>query len=62
MDIIVFKDQYTYLSTVVLQFGSKRCSSTTICTALILDIINYNHENGCFESVRSRIICDVISN
>ena len=47
---IIFEDQYTYLSTDVLQFGYKRCASTTICTTLVLETIAYYHENrsDCF--------------
>ena len=51
LDNILFEDQYTYLSTDVLQFD-KRCSSTTvtICTTLLLETIAYCHENrsDCF--------------
>ena len=49
LDNIIFEDQYTYLSTDVLQFGYKRCSSTTICTTLLLETIANYHEN-CFLS------------
>ena len=38
---VIFQDQYTYLSTDVLQFGYKRGSSTTICTTLLLETIAY---------------------
>ena len=49
-DNIIFEDQYTYLSTDVLQFGYKRCSSTTICTTLLLVTIAYyhDHRSNCF--------------
>ena len=35
---------------VPLQFGYKRCSSITICTTLLLETIDYYHENrsDCF--------------
>ena len=50
LDNVIFEDQYTYLSTDVLQFGYKRCSSTTICTTLLLETIAYYRENrsDCF--------------
>ena len=50
LDNIKFEDQYIYLSTDVLQFGYKRCSSITICTTLLLETIAYYHENrsDCF--------------
>ena len=50
LDNVIFEYQYTYLSTGVLQFGYKRCSSTTICTTLLLETITYYRENrsDCF--------------
>ena len=50
LDNVIFEDQYTYLSTDILQFGYKRCSSTTICNTLLLETIAYYHENrsDCF--------------
>ena len=44
LDNIIFEDQYTYLSTDVLQFAYKKCSST-ICITLLLETIAYYHEN-----------------
>ena len=40
-DIIILKVQYTCLTTDVLQFGFKPHSSTTICTSLLRDTIEY---------------------
>ena len=50
LDNVIFEDQYTYLSTDVLQFGYKRCSSPTICTTLLLETIAYYRQNrsDCF--------------
>ena len=50
VDNVVFEDQYTYLSTDVLQFGYKICSSTTICTTLLLETIAYYYKtrSDCF--------------
>ena len=49
-DNVIFEDQYAYLSTDVLQFGYNKCSSTTICTTLLLETIDYYCENisDCF--------------
>ena len=71
LDNIIFADQYTYLSTDVLQFSYKRCSSTTICTTLLLETIAYYHESRwdvffivirCLKSVWSRGIFEGIPN
>ena len=40
------KEQCTSLSTDVLQFGFKPHSSTTICTSLLRDTIEYYNEHG----------------
>ena len=45
-DIIILKEQYTGLTTDVLQFGFKPHSSTTICTSLLRDTIKYYNEHG----------------
>ena len=45
-DIIILKEQCTSLSTDVLQFGFKSHSSTTICTSLLCDTIEYYNEHG----------------
>ena len=45
-DIIILKEQCTSLSTDVLQFGFKPHSSTTICTSLLRDTIEYYNEHG----------------
>ena len=45
-DIIILKELYTSLSTDVLQFGFKPYSSTTICTSLLRDTIEYYNEHG----------------
>ena len=45
-DIIILKEQYTSLTTDVLQFGFKPHSSTTICTSLLRDTIEYYNEHG----------------
>ena len=48
-DIIILKEQYTSLSTDVLQFGFKPHSSTTICTSLLRDTIAYHNEHGTWK-------------
>ena len=50
LDNIIFKDQYTYLSTDVLLFGYKSCAFTTICITLLLDTIDFYHGyiSDCF--------------
>ena len=45
-NIIKLKEQYTTLSTDMLQFGFKPNSSTTICTSLLRDTIEYHNEHG----------------
>ena len=47
-DIIILKEQYTSLSpcTDVLQFRFRPHSSTTICTSLLRDTIEYYNEHG----------------
>ena len=45
-DIMILKVQYTSLTTDVLQFGFKPHSSTTICTSLLRDTIEYYNEHG----------------
>ena len=45
-DIIILKEQYTSLSTDVLQVGFKPHSPTTICTSLLRDTIEYYNEHG----------------
>ena len=45
-DIIILKEQCTSLSTDVLQFVFKPHSSTTICTSLLCDTIEYNNVHG----------------
>ena len=45
-DIIILKEQFASLSTAVLQFGFKPHSSTTICTSLLRDTIEYYNEHG----------------
>ena len=45
-DIRILKEQYTSLTTDVLQFGFKPHSSTTICTSLLRDTIEYYNEHG----------------
>ena len=47
-DNVIFEDQYTYLPTDVLQVGYKRCSSTTICTTLLLETIYHENRSDCF--------------
>ena len=45
-DIIVLTEQCKSLETDNLQFGFKKHSSTVICTALLLETIEYYIENG----------------
>ena len=45
-DFIILKEQYTSLSTDVIQFGFRSHSSTTICTSLLRDTIEYYNEHG----------------
>ena len=45
-DIIVLTEQCKNLETDNLQFGFKKHSSTVICTALLLETIEYYIENG----------------
>ena len=45
-DIIVLTEECKSLETENLQFGFKRHSSTVICTALLLETIEYYIENG----------------
>ena len=49
-DIISMKEQVVSLYTDDLQFGFKKMSSTTICTSLMIDTIEYYNENytDCF--------------
>ena len=45
-DINILKEQCTSLSTDVLQFRFKHHSSTTICTSLLRDTLDYYNEHG----------------
>ena len=45
-DFIILKEQYTSLSTDVIQFGFRSHSSTTIYTSLLRDTIEYYNEHG----------------
>ena len=49
-DLIVMKEQYTFLITDNLQFGFKKNSSTIICTQLLVKTIEYYNSNNtdCF--------------
>ena len=40
-----FENQYTQLSTGILNVGYKRCSSTTICATLLLETMTDYGEN-----------------
>ena len=45
-DLIVLSEQGSSLETDNLQFGFKKHSSTVTCTALLMETIEYYHENG----------------
>ena len=45
LDLIIIEEQHNSLTTDVLQFGYKANSSTIVCTALLLETINYYKEH-----------------
>ena len=45
-DLIVLSEQGSSLETDNLQFGFKKHSSTVTCTAILMETIEYYHENG----------------
>ena len=54
--MIAFDGQYACLSTDVCYFGSKKNSSTGICTFILLNKIAYYNENNTYCYLLSRCI------